>query len=111
MFNASASDDPLASSIGWITGTMLGDLAVTLCVLAVAFVGFSMLTGRVSLRRGGQVILGCFLLLGAPVIAANLLALADGGGGQPEARPTVVYEAQPREPLQPADDTAARPTP
>jgi len=83
---------------------MLGEVAVTLCVLAVAFVGFSMLTGRISIRRGGQVILGCFILLGAPVIASSILGVM--GPGQSNAIPpvdTVVYEAQPREELGPSN--------
>ena len=41
-----------------------------LCVLAVAFVGMLMLTGRLALREGLRVALGCFILLGAPAIAS-----------------------------------------
>ena len=71
---------------------------MTLCVLAVAFVGFSMLTGRISLRRGARVVLGCFLLLGAPLIAARMMGML-GPSGASQPAPTVVYEAAPREPL------------
>ena len=66
-------NNPIADSVGWLTGTLLGDLATTLCVLAVAFVGLSMLGGRMPIREGGRVILGCFVLLGAPVIAASFI--------------------------------------
>ncbi|MDE1466111.1 TrbC/VirB2 family protein [Aurantiacibacter sp. D1-12] len=100
MFTPSTNSDPVTSSIGWITDTLLGQLAVTLCVLAVAFVGFSMLTGRISLRRGAQVVLGCFLLLGSPLIAASMMGmLGPSEASQLGPTDTVVYEAQPREPL------------
>jgi hypothetical protein len=45
----------------------------------VAFVGFLMLSGRVPVRMGFNVVLGCIVLLGAPVIAAGLMERASGG--------------------------------
>ncbi|TMM46660.1 TrbC/VirB2 family protein [Qipengyuania marisflavi] len=65
------SNGPLEGAAGWLTGTMLGSLAIGLCVIAVATVGLLMLEGRLPLRRGARVILGCFILLGAPIIAAS----------------------------------------
>ena len=38
-------------------------------VIAVAFLGLMMIAGRLPFRRGISVVLGCFLLLGAPVVA------------------------------------------
>lgn len=71
-------DPPSASVIdtasGWIESTLLGTAAQILCVLAVAIVGLTMLTGRLPVRRGLQVILGCFVLFGAPVIAGALVS-------------------------------------
>ena len=104
------NQQPTASAIGWISDTLLGQTAATLCVLAVALVGFSMLSGRISLRRGGQVILGCFVFLGAPAIAQGLLAVGTTQAGAGEGRQTVVYEAQPRGELTPPA-TAAPTTP
>lgn len=63
----------LGDSAGWIADTMLGSVATGLCVLAVAFVGVMMLTGRLDWRQGIRVILGCFIIFGAPVIAAGLM--------------------------------------
>ena len=104
MFDRPATD-PLTGSVDWLTGTLVGDLAVAISVLAIAFVGFSMLTGRIALRRGLQVILGCFVLLGAPAIASGMLDLllpaAQSRIGPAER---VVYEAGPREPLEPVED-------
>jgi len=54
---------PIASSLEWINSILFGQVAVGLCVLAVAFVGFQPVTGRLALRQGLQVILGCFGLL------------------------------------------------
>jgi type IV secretory pathway VirB2 component (pilin) len=48
---------------------------VSLCVIAMAVPGMLMLTGRLPLRRGAQVILGCFLLLGSTTLADGLLGL------------------------------------
>ncbi len=70
---------------------LLGNLATSIAVLAVAAIGAAMLTGRTDIRRGATVILGCFLLFGAPVIAAGLYAMLSGtaGGSVPEtASPT-----------------------
>ena len=69
----SSDASPIASSLGWINDVLFGQIAVTLCVLAVAFVGFRMLTGRLPLRLGFRVVLGCFVLLGAPMIAEGLV--------------------------------------
>jgi len=45
-------------------------------VIAVALVGMMMLTGRVAVRQGLRVTVGCFVLLGAPAVALVLQALA-----------------------------------
>ena len=66
------SESALAASIAWINGLLLGSLATGLCVLGVSLVGFLMLMGQIPIRHGMRVILGCFVLLGAPVIAAGL---------------------------------------
>ena len=53
---------PIAAAVGWISDQLLNGVAVSLCVLAVAFVGLLMLTGRVPVRTGFRVVLGCFVL-------------------------------------------------
>ena len=54
----------------WLESTLLGELAVGLCVIAVAVLGMMMLSGRFPVRKGLQVVLGCFVLLGAPLLAS-----------------------------------------
>ena len=66
----------LANSANWIADTLLGSVAVGLCVLAVGFVGAMLLTGRLDWRQGMRVILGCFIIFGAPVIAAGMMGFS-----------------------------------
>lgn len=75
-------DQPAAPILGaasdWVTGTLMGSVANNLCVIAVAFVGLLLLTGRLAIREGVKVAVGCFVLLGAPVIAAELRIATNG---------------------------------
>jgi hypothetical protein len=56
---------PLTSAGGWLTGTVSGSIAVMLCVLAMAFVGLLLMSGRLALRDAARVALACFVVLGA----------------------------------------------
>lgn len=58
---------------------MLGTVATVIAVIAVAVVGFMMLTGRMNWRYGASVILGCFILFGAASIVAGIQSAAGGG--------------------------------
>jgi type IV secretion system protein VirB2 len=72
----SLTDPPPASAVGaaadWVSALLLGPLATSVAVIAVAWVGFAMLQGRCDVRRGLMVVLGCFLLFGAKSIAEGL---------------------------------------
>lgn len=74
-----AGSGPLIGAVNWLQGTLLGTLATVVAVIAVAVVGFMMLTGRVNWRHGSVVILGCFILFGATSIVAGIRAAAVGG--------------------------------
>ena len=69
----------LVNAVNWLQGTLLGTVATTVAVIAVAAVGFMMLTGRINWRHGAVVILGCFILFGAASIVAGIRAAAVGG--------------------------------
>lgn len=86
LFEPSGSS-PLQSAAGWMTELMQGPLVVTLCVIAVALVGFAALNGRLPVRMGARAVLGCFVVLGAPVIASMLM----WQGEEPSSQ--VVYQA------------------
>ena len=68
---------PLIAALQWIQGTLLGNLATTAAVIAVAMVGFMMLTGRIEWRRGLTVVIGCFIIFGATAIVAGIRTLAE----------------------------------
>lgn len=80
---AFAPPDPQGSGVivnafGWLQGTLLGTVATVAAVIAVAAVGFMMLTGRLNWRHGGVVILGCFVLFGAASIVGGIRTAAGG---------------------------------
>lgn len=76
MSNGSTTD-ALSSAVRWIEAMMLGTIATTLAILAIAVLGFLMLQGRLDWKRAARVIVGCFLIFGAPVISAGLLGRID----------------------------------
>lgn len=72
---------PIVSAVRWLQGTLLGTVATVVAVIAVAAVGFMMLTGRMNWRYGSIVILGLFILFGAASIVAGIQAAATVSGG------------------------------
>ena len=63
----------LERSANWLHTTLFGDLALGLCVLAVALFGCALLFGRISIARSWMTVAGCFVLAGAPGFAASLV--------------------------------------
>jgi len=66
----------IVSALQWMQGTLLGTVATVAAVIAIASVGFLMLTGRINWRHGAVVILGCFILFGAASIVAGIQSAA-----------------------------------
>ena len=66
----------LLAGVQWLQGTLMGNVATAVAVMAVAAVGFMMLTGRLNWRYGATVILGCFILFGAATIVGGIRAAA-----------------------------------
>lgn len=71
-----AGSGPIVAALGWLQGTMLGNVATAVAVIAVAMVGFMMLTGRLNWRFGATVIVGCFVLFGASAIVSGIQSTA-----------------------------------
>lgn len=71
---------PIVSAVQWLQGTLLGTVATVVAVIAVACVGFLMLTGRINWRYGAVVVLGCFILFGAVSIVAGIQSTASLAG-------------------------------
>lgn len=70
---------PIVDALVWLQGTLLGTVATVVAVIAVASIGFLMLTGRLNWRYGATVILGCFILFGAASIVGGIRTSAAAG--------------------------------
>ena len=73
-----AGSNVILGAVSWVQGTLLGAVATAAAVIAVAVVGFTMLTGRMNWRHGAMVIFGCFVLFGATVIVGGIRSVAQG---------------------------------
>ncbi len=74
-----AGSGPIVAALGWLQGTLLGNVATAVAVMAVAAVGFMMLTGRMNWRFGATVIIGTFILFGAGAIVSGIQSAAMAG--------------------------------
>lgn len=71
-----AGSGPINNALLWLQGTLLGTVATVIAVMAVASIGFMMLTGRMNWRFGATVIIGVFILFGATTIVAGIQSAA-----------------------------------
>lgn len=71
-----AGSGPLVGAVNWLQGTLLGNVATAVAVIAVAAVGFMMLTGRINWRYGATVVVGLFILFGAASIVGGIRSVA-----------------------------------
>ena len=76
-----AGSGPIVNALHWLQGTLLGTVATVVAIIAVASVGFLMLTGRMNWRYGATVILGCFILFGAASIVGGIQAASSSPTG------------------------------
>lgn len=74
-----AGSGPVVGALQWLQGTLLGTVATVAAVIAVAAIGFMMLSGRMNWRYGAVVILGCFILFGAASIVGGIQSTASAG--------------------------------
>jgi type IV secretion system protein VirB2 len=73
-----AGSGAITGALYWLQGTLMGTVATVAAVIAIAAVGFMMLTGRMNWRYGLTVILGCFIVFGAASIVAGIRQTATG---------------------------------
>lgn len=93
------------TALAWVEGTVLGPLAFSIAIIAVAGVGYMLLAGRLDIRRGAQVVLGCFVVFGASVIADGILSLTVGSASDvnvANALPPPSYPPLQAQPVSPA---------
>jgi type IV secretory pathway VirB2 component (pilin) len=105
---ASLFDKPARPVLGaagdWTQGVLGGTLATSLCIIAVAILGLLLLAGRLRVLRGVQVVLGCFLLLGAGLLTAQLQQLvADAERGAGIGGEQIIVPEPPHTPPRPAN--------
>ena len=120
MYADSPSPTPIGSAVTWLQSALLGSIATTAAVVAVASVGYLMLTGRIDVRRAVQVVFGCFILFGASSIAQGIMAGVNGLSTRqaeaPDAVPPLVTAPPaavpyPQKPPQPFDPYAGAAVP
>ena len=92
------TNDPFAGA-QWLADLLTGSVGTSIAVIAVGWFGFEMLSGRASLRRGVVVILGCFIVFGAPWIARGLIAASAQEQGEADPRSSTLLS--PPAPLPP----------
>jgi type IV secretory pathway VirB2 component (pilin) len=98
--SASLADPPgssvIVAAVSWLEGTMLGTVATSIAVVAIASVGFMMLWGRFDVRRGITVVVGSFILFGASSIAAGIQSAsgATDFAAVPDTEPPIAPPAQ-----------------
>ena len=85
---------PILAAVTWVQGALLGTVATGIATIAVAALGFMMLTGRLPVRRGMVAVLGCFILFGAAGMARTIRSGLADVAGAPEPVP-VAYAAPP----------------
>ncbi|HEX5006564.1 MAG TPA: TrbC/VirB2 family protein [Hyphomonadaceae bacterium] len=76
-----AGSGPIVAAVNWMQTGLLGPIATSVAVMAVAFVGFMMLTGRMNWKHGITVIVGCFVIFGAAAIVGGIQLAARASGG------------------------------
>ncbi|MFL0357583.1 TrbC/VirB2 family protein [Erythrobacter sp. GH1-10] len=94
----------IALAIEWLGSLVAGPAATTILGLAVALVGFELLTGRIAIRRGFCVVMGAFVLIGSAGIAQTLISLHPQqlSPAAPPDKQLSGYDASPRDSLEEA---------
>lgn len=66
----------------WVEQALLGTTAAVVATLAVSVVGLLLLQGRLPLRRGASVLIGCFVLFGSATIATGIMNIVGEGSDE-----------------------------
>jgi type IV secretion system protein VirB2 len=107
------------AAIDWLQQTLTGSLAMTVAVIAIAWFGLMMMSGRLPRRRGLQLLLGCFIIFGASLIASGIINTLQAGATDgsevaaqsppPPPAPIAVQRAGPVSPYDPYAGAALPP--
>jgi type IV secretory pathway VirB2 component (pilin) len=86
----SSGPSALADAVNWAADLLLGTVGTSFAVLAIAGIGLALMSGRLQTRRAGMVVIGIFVLVGAPAIARALVGLT---GQNPAQAPRTADQA------------------
>lgn len=78
----------IAAASRWVEELLRGQLAAAIAVMAIALLGYGMMSSRISVRDALKVIIGCFILFGSPTISRALIGTIRGTG---EASPPSLF--------------------
>jgi type IV secretory pathway VirB2 component (pilin) len=70
------SGGSLTAAVTWVGSLLTGTVATAIATIAIAGIGFLMLQGRLPLRRGATIVVGCFIIFGAGTISRGLMMLS-----------------------------------
>lgn len=65
-------DTALPQTMLWLEQLVTGSAATIVATIAVGLLGFTMLTGRIDLKSAVRVLIGCFILFNAAIIAKGV---------------------------------------
>lgn len=83
--NTAISSSAIIDAVSWLNDALLGSVAVSISIIAVAAVGVFALQGRLAVARGATIIVGCFILFSAAMIASALVnVFADDSNARSE---------------------------
>lgn len=63
----------IEAATNWLLALLAGSIVTSLLTVAVAAFGIAMLFGNLSVRRGLELVVGCFVLVGAAEISRSMI--------------------------------------
>ncbi|WP_230482644.1 TrbC/VirB2 family protein [Sphingomonas sp. Leaf21] len=90
--------ESIVSAVVWIEHMITGSLATLVATIAVGTAGLAIMMGRLPVRRGAEIVLGIFVVFGAPAIARGISALPMPERAEmslPASNPPIVVRAPP----------------
>lgn len=79
----------LENTVAWFLQLIVGSVGTALAMLAIAFLSIGMLNGRFEVMKTIRIIVGLFILFGAPAISEGLMMGARNGISHDRARDAV----------------------
>lgn len=110
-------ENAIGSAVHWLEAVGTGQVATSIAILAVAGLGFLLLSGRIGAVPFRRTLLGCFIIFGAGTIASGLMQGAGGAGDAPgpailpfaSAPPQPTPQPKPAEPYDPYAGASLQP--